>query len=55
MLKYAGMLLAVKIEWLFSNSDLYEFMIEGVDGLSEWVQDPTRPDTTLSWHIISGK
>ncbi|WZY79887.1 hypothetical protein YC2023_026271 [Brassica napus] len=25
----------------------------GVDGLSEWVQDPTRPDTTLSWHLIS--
>lgn len=26
-----------------------------MDGLSEWVQDPTRPDTTLSWHLISGK
>ncbi|CAB81928.1 putative protein [Arabidopsis thaliana] len=37
------------------GSSLYLVIAQGVDGLSEWVQDPTRPDTTLSWHIISGK
>ncbi|KAF2580285.1 hypothetical protein F2Q68_00000034 [Brassica cretica] len=34
-------------------SSLYLVIAQGVDGLSEWVQDPTRPDTTLSWHLIS--
>lgn len=35
------------------GSSLYLVIAQGVDGLSEWVQDPTRPDTTLSWHLIS--
>ncbi|CAN8257439.1 unnamed protein product [Cochlearia groenlandica] len=37
-----------------AGSSLYLVVAQGVDGLSEWVQDPTRPDTTLSWHLISG-
>ncbi|CAA7061835.1 unnamed protein product [Microthlaspi erraticum] len=35
------------------GSSLYLVIAQGVDGLSEWVQDPTRPDTTLTWRLIS--
>ncbi|XP_010543205.1 PREDICTED: uncharacterized protein LOC104816193 [Tarenaya hassleriana] len=36
------------------GSSLYLVIAEGTEGLSEWVQDPTRPDKTLSWNLIYG-
>jgi|APAra0007618328_1042625.scaffolds.fasta_scaffold06750_3 hypothetical protein len=52
---YSGIHRLLRKNSCFVIQLFYAFIIEGVDGLSEWVQDPTRPDTTLSWHIISGK
>jgi hypothetical protein len=50
---YSGIHRLLRKNSCFVIQLFYAFIIEGVDGLSEWVQDPTRPDTTLSWHIIS--
>lgn len=29
--------------------------IAGTEGLAQWLEDPTYPNTTLSWNIIHGE
>ncbi|XP_061343005.1 E3 ubiquitin-protein ligase APD2 [Gastrolobium bilobum] len=36
------------------SSSIFLVIAEGAEGLSEWLQDPTYPNTTLSWNVIHG-
>lgn len=37
-----------------SSSSLLLIIAKGIDGLAEWLEDPSCPDNTLSWNIIRG-
>ncbi|CAI8612844.1 unnamed protein product [Vicia faba] len=36
------------------NSSIYLVIAEGAESLSLWLEDPTYPNTTLSWNVIHG-
>ncbi|PNY05222.1 protein aberrant pollen development 1 [Trifolium pratense] len=36
------------------SSSVYLVIAEGAESLSEWMADPTYPNTTLSWNMIHG-
>ncbi|CAL5192308.1 unnamed protein product [Lathyrus oleraceus] len=36
------------------SSSIYLVIAEGADSLSMWLEDPTYPNTTLSWNVIHG-
>ncbi|KAJ4970997.1 hypothetical protein NE237_004096 [Protea cynaroides] len=37
-----------------SSSPLYLVIAKGQENLNEWIEDPSYPNTTLSWNIIHG-
>ncbi|KAK7294696.1 hypothetical protein RJT34_17589 [Clitoria ternatea] len=37
-----------------ANSSVFLIIADGDDNLSRWLQDPTYPNTTLSWNVILG-
>ncbi|PKI51464.1 E3 ubiquitin-protein ligase APD2-like [Punica granatum] len=36
------------------GSSLFLVIAEGNEGLAQWLEDPTYPNTTLSWNVIHG-
>ncbi|KAJ7961236.1 RING/U-box superfamily protein [Quillaja saponaria] len=36
------------------SSSIFLIIAEGYDGLARWLEDPTYPNTTLSWNLIHG-
>ncbi|XP_021845128.1 E3 ubiquitin-protein ligase APD2 isoform X2 [Spinacia oleracea] len=37
-----------------SSSSLLLIVAKGIEGLAEWLEDPSYPDSTLSWNVIHG-
>ncbi|XVE76551.1 hypothetical protein DITRI_Ditri12bG0182500 [Diplodiscus trichospermus] len=37
-----------------AGSSVFLIIAEGSEGLSRWLEDPTYPNTTLSWNIVHG-
>ncbi|KAL2902142.1 Cystatin-related protein 2 [Bienertia sinuspersici] len=37
-----------------SSSSLLLIVAKGIEGLAEWLEDPSYPDSTLSWNLIHG-
>ncbi|KAF3449548.1 hypothetical protein FNV43_RR10277 [Rhamnella rubrinervis] len=37
-----------------STSSIFLIVADGYEGLTQWLQDPTYPNTTLSWNVIHG-
>lgn len=37
-----------------SSSSLLLIIAKGIDGLAEWLEDPSYPDDTLLWNVIRG-
>ncbi|KAE8704511.1 RING/U-box superfamily protein, putative isoform 4 [Hibiscus syriacus] len=37
-----------------TSSSVFLVIAQGSDGLSRWLEDPTYPNTTLSWNIVDG-
>lgn len=40
---------------IFSDHVILLPLLTGADSLSMWLEDPTYPNTTLSWNVIHGK
>lgn len=39
-----------------SREDLnWTCSVSGIEGLAEWLEDPSYPDSTMSWNVIHGK
>ncbi|KAJ6746948.1 E3 UBIQUITIN-PROTEIN LIGASE APD1-RELATED [Salix koriyanagi] len=36
------------------SSSVFLVIAQGIEGLSQWLEDPTYPNTTLSWNVIQG-
>ncbi|XP_065852976.1 E3 ubiquitin-protein ligase APD2 isoform X2 [Euphorbia lathyris] len=36
------------------GSSLFIIVAQGSEGLSQWLEDPTYPNTTLSWNVVHG-
>ncbi|WCJ28027.1 RING/U-box superfamily protein [Euphorbia peplus] len=36
------------------SSSLFIIVAQGSEGLSQWLEDPTYPNTTLSWNVVHG-
>lgn len=36
------------------SSSLFLVIAQGTEGLSQWLEDPTYPNTTLSWNVVHG-
>ncbi|GLT89424.1 hypothetical protein SLE2022_074050 [Rubroshorea leprosula] len=37
-----------------SGSSVFLIIAQGNDGLTQWLEDPTYPNTTLSWNVVHG-
>ncbi|CAO2820105.1 unnamed protein product [Amaranthus hypochondriacus] len=37
-----------------SSSSLLLIVAKGIEGLAEWLEDPSYPDSTMSWNVIHG-
>ncbi|GKV21988.1 hypothetical protein SLEP1_g31897 [Rubroshorea leprosula] len=37
-----------------SGSSVFLIIAQGSDGLTQWLEDPTYPNTTLSWNVVHG-
>ncbi|EOY07204.1 RING/U-box superfamily protein, putative isoform 3 [Theobroma cacao] len=37
-----------------AGSSVFLIIAQGSEGLSQWLEDPTYPNTTLSWNIVRG-
>ncbi|KAK8971801.1 hypothetical protein V6N11_028187 [Hibiscus sabdariffa] len=37
-----------------AGSSVFLLIAQGSEGLSQWLEDPTYPNTTLSWNIVHG-
>ncbi|XWS59964.1 hypothetical protein CRYUN_Cryun08bG0167400 [Craigia yunnanensis] len=37
-----------------AGSSVFLIIAQGSEGLSQWLEDPTYPNTTLSWNIVHG-
>ncbi|KAK7844265.1 putative e3 ubiquitin-protein ligase xbat35 [Quercus suber] len=50
----AGSQINISYSVVSPGSSVFLIIAEGNDGLSQWLEDPTYPNTTLSWNLISG-
>uniref|UniRef100_A0A7N0U4I9 RING-type domain-containing protein n=1 Tax=Kalanchoe fedtschenkoi TaxID=63787 RepID=A0A7N0U4I9_KALFE len=38
-----------------TSSSVYLVIAQGNEGLNQWLEDPTYPNTTMSWNLINGE
>ncbi|KAL4606228.1 hypothetical protein ACB092_09G086400 [Castanea dentata] len=50
----AGSQINISYSVVSPGSSVFLIIAEGNDGLSQWLEDPTYPNTTLYWNLVSG-
>ncbi|CAL5422760.1 unnamed protein product [Camellia sinensis] len=41
-------------EWIYIPSSIILIIAQGSEGFAQWLEDPSYPNSTLSWNIING-